>query len=74
LQSRKQQTATHDTGAVAQARVRHIDVEHCQCGGQLKRFAVIEAPAVTEKVLKHIGLDPPPPRAKTRRVDLFGAD
>ena len=42
------------------------------CGGKLKLIAVIEEPAVVEKILKHIGLDPqPPPRAQARRVDLF---
>ena len=51
-----------------------IDVERCACGGKLKLIAIIEAPAVIEKILKHIGLDPqPPPRAKARRVELFGA-
>jgi hypothetical protein len=50
-----------------------IDVERCQCGGKLKLVAVIEEPAVIEKILKHIGLDPqPPPRAPARkRVDLL---
>jgi hypothetical protein len=53
-------------------RVFDIDIEQCQCGGKLKLIAVIEEPAVIEKILKHIGLDPqPPPRAKARRVDLF---
>jgi hypothetical protein len=51
-----------------------IDVERCAGGGKLKLVAVIEVPAVIEKILKHIGLDPqPPPRAKARRVDLIGA-
>jgi hypothetical protein len=55
-------------------RVYDIDVERCACGGKLQLIAVIEAPAVIEKILKHIGLDPqPPPRAKARRVELFGA-
>jgi hypothetical protein len=50
-----------------------IDVEQCPCGGKLKLIAVIEEPAVIEKILKHIGLDPqPPPRAKARRVELYG--
>jgi hypothetical protein len=52
-----------------------IDVERCQCAGKLKLIAVIEEPAVIEKILTHIGLDPqPPPRAKARRVQLFGAE
>ena len=51
-------------------RVFDIDIERCACGGKLKLIAVIEEPAVIEKILKHIGLDPqPPPRA--RRVDLL---
>ena len=53
-------------------RVFDIDIERCGCGGKLKLIAVIEEPAVIEKILMHIGLDPqPPPRAKARRVDLF---
>ena len=56
-------------------RVFDIDVERCQCGGKLKLIAVIEEPAVIEKILTHLGLAAqPPPRAKARRVDLFGAD
>ena len=40
----------------------------------MKLIAVIEEPAVSEKILKHIGLDPqPPPRERARRVDLFEA-
>lgn len=56
-------------------RVFDIDIEQCQCGGKLKLVAVIEEPAVIEKILKHIGLDPqPPPRAKARRVDMFAGE
>jgi hypothetical protein len=56
-------------------RVFDIDIEQCACGGKLKLIAIIEGPAVIEKILKHIGLDPqpPPPRAKARWVDWFGA-
>jgi hypothetical protein len=53
-------------------RVFDIDVERCACGGKLKLIAVIEEPAVIEKILKHIGLDAqPPPREKAWRVGLF---
>ena len=54
-------------------RVFDIDVEKCACGGKLKLVAVIEEPAVIEKILKHIGLDPQqPPRTPSRkRVDLL---
>ena len=56
-------------------RVFDIDIEKCPCGGKLKLVAVIEEPAVIEKILKHIGLDPqPPPRAKARRVDMFAGE
>ena len=57
-------------------RVFDIEIEQRACGGKLKRIAIIEEAAVIEKILKHIGLDPqpPPPRAKARRVGLFGAD
>jgi Putative transposase len=54
-------------------RVFDIDIEQCACGGKFKLVAVIEEPAVIGKMLTHIGLDPqPPPRAKARRVALFG--
>ena len=55
-------------------RVYDIDIERCECGGKLKLIAVIEEPAVIEKILTHIGLSAqPPPRAPARRVDLFQA-
>ena len=53
-------------------RVFDIDIERCACGGKLKLVAVIEEPAVIEKILTHLGLAAqPPPRAAARRVDLF---
>ena len=53
-------------------RVFDIDIEQCQCGGKLKLVAVIEEPAVIEKILTHLGLAAqPPPRAPARRVELF---
>ena len=54
-------------------RVFDIDIEQCACGGKLKLIAVIEEPAVIEKILKHLGLDPqPPPRTQARkRADLL---
>ena len=53
-------------------RVFDIDIERCQCGGKLKLVAVIEEPAVIEKILTHLGLcAQPPPRAPARRVELF---
>ena len=55
-------------------RVFDIDIERCACGGKLKLIAVIEEPAVIEKILTHLALSPqPPPRARARRLDLFEA-
>ena len=56
-------------------RVFDIDIERCaHCGGKLKIIAVIEEPAVIERILTHLGLcAQPPPRAAARRVDLFQA-
>jgi hypothetical protein len=55
-------------------RVYDIDIERCACGGKLKIIAVIEEPAVIERILTHLGLcAQPPPRAPARRVDLFQA-
>ena len=39
-------------------RVFGIDIKMCgKCGGKVKVIAVIEEPAVIEKILKHLGLD-----------------
>ncbi len=56
-------------------RVYDSDIEHCPaCGGKLKVIAVIEEPAVIERILTHLGLAAqPPPRAPARREDLFQA-
>jgi hypothetical protein len=55
-------------------RVFDIDVERCECGGELKILAAIEEPAVIERILTHLGLSAqPPPRAPARRVTLFQA-
>ena len=54
-------------------RVFDINVERCACGGKLKLIAVIEEPAVIEKIHTHLGLSPqPPPIAPARkRAELF---
>jgi hypothetical protein len=53
-------------------RVFDIELERCACAGKLKLIAVIEAPDVIKKIVKHIGLDPQlPPREPARRVDLI---
>ena len=54
-------------------RVFDIDIEQCACGGKLKLIAVIEEPAVIEKIHTHLGLSPqPPPIAPARkRAELF---
>ena len=50
-------------------RVFDIDLEHCaQCGGELKIIAAIEEPAVTVKILTHLGMLA---RAPARRLPLF---
>ena len=56
-------------------RVFGIDIERCpQCGGKLKIIAAIEAPAVIERILTHLGLSAqPPPRAPAQRVAIFQA-
>ena len=69
----------HDTSARMSwarllKRVFDLDVERCGCGGKLKIIAAIEAPAVIERILTHLGLSAqPPPRAPARRVDLLQA-
>ena len=46
--------------------------EFAVLGGKLKLLAVIEVPTMVDTILKHIGRAPHlPPRAKTRRLDLF---
>ena len=57
-------------------RVFDIDIEQCQCGGKLKLVAVIEEPAVIEKILTHLGLaaQPPPRTPARRRADLLEWD
>ena len=52
-----------------------FDIERCpRCGGNLKIIAAIEAPAVIERILTHLGLcAQPPPRTPARLVDLFQA-
>lgn len=54
-------------------RVFDMDIEQCACGGKLKLIAIIEEPAVIEKILTHLGLSPQsPPRTPARkRVDLL---
>jgi hypothetical protein len=54
--------------------VWRADVLACQrCGGELRLVAVIEAPAVIEKILRHLGLwQRGPPRG--RRVVIEPAD
>ena len=50
-----------------------FDIERCACGGKLKLVAVIEEPAVIEKILTHLGLaaQPPPRTPARRRADLL---
>ena len=63
----------HMTWARLLKRVFDIDIEQCACGGKLKLIAVIEEPAVIEKILTHLGLaaQPPPRTPARRRVDLL---
>ena len=53
-------------------RVFDIDMERCECGGNLKIISVIEQPEVIEKILTHLGLSPqPPPRTPARREGIL---
>jgi len=52
-------------------RVFDIDVERCECGGQLKILAAIEEPVVIVRMLTHLGLPArAPPRAAAREFSL----
>ena len=52
-------------------RVFDIDVERCECGGQLKILAAIEEPVVIVRILMHLGLPAQaPPRAAAREFSL----
>ena len=51
-----------------------IDIERCECGGQLKIIAAIEDPAVIVRILSHPGLPArAPPRAPVRLPELIQA-
>ena len=55
-------------------RVFDIDIERCECGGQLKIIAVIEEPAVISRILTHLGLPArAPPRSAARAPQLMHA-
>jgi hypothetical protein len=43
-----------------------IDAEHCAYGGKPKLIAIIGEPAVIDKMLLHIGLDPSPRHGRKR--------
>jgi hypothetical protein len=48
-----------------------IDVERCECGGQLKIIAAIEDPVVIVRILRHLDLPArAPPRAPAREPSL----
>ncbi len=49
-------------------RVFDLDLQHCpNCGGELKIIAAILEQPVVEKILTHLGLQPPaPPQAPAR--------
>jgi len=42
-------------------RVYDVDALACACGGRLRIIAVIESPAVTRRILEHLGLPAEPP-------------
>ncbi len=55
-----------------------LDVLACgKCGGRMKLLAVIKEPAVTEKILRHLGLPhiplPTSPARRQRAFDFFAA-
>jgi len=53
-------------------RVFDIDIERCECGGQLKIVAAIEEPVVIVRILTHLGLPAhAPPRAPARPPQLL---
>jgi hypothetical protein len=55
-------------------RVFDIDIERCECGGELKIIAVIEEPAVISRILTHLGLPArAPPRSAARAPPLMHA-
>ena len=55
-------------------RVFDIDIERCECGGQLKIIATIEEPAVISRILTHLGLPArAPPRSAARAPQLMHA-
>ena len=52
-------------------RVFDVDIERCECGGQLKIIAAIEEPAVIVRILTHLGLPArAPPRCPARALAL----
>lgn len=59
-------------------RISKLDVLACgKCGGRIKVLAVIEEPAVIEKILRHLGLPhvplPTSPARGQRAFDFFAA-
>jgi len=58
--------------AFRQQRVFDIDVERCECGGQLKIIAAIEELTVIARILTQLALYArAPPRAPARRAELI---
>jgi len=57
------------------AHVFDIDMQHCpNCGaGELKIIAAILERPVIEKILSHLGLEPPPPKSAAREAALHHA-